>query len=68
MLINLGFEASLQEATDKPFDTGFQSGLCGRTFFECPYDHKSTEGPRLRHDWPNGYLTALAQESVPFPF
>ena len=66
--MRFGFEAGLQVETDKPFDVGYRSGLCGMTFFECPYDHKNAEGLRLRHEWLNGYLAALAEKKVTFPF
>lgn len=51
-----------------PFDVGFQSGMSGRTLFDCPYDHKNPEGLRSRHEWLNGYMTALASARVMAPF
>ncbi len=61
-------EVTSAAEADKPFDVGFQSGLCGQSLFECPYDHQSPEGLRLRHEWLNGYLTALASRRVTAPF
>lgn len=62
----MGFrsEGDIKLEGDKPFDIGFQSGLHGQTIFDCPYDHKSSEGLRRRHEWLNGYLTALAEKRV----
>ncbi|WP_430292803.1 hypothetical protein [Pseudomonas sp. B1-22] len=61
-------EVKSDAEADMPFDVGFQSGLCGQSLFECPYDHQDPEGLRFRHEWLNGYLTALASQRMTAPF
>lgn len=61
-------EVDSDSTASDPYDLGFQSGICGRTLFECPYDHKSVEGLRLRHEWLSGYMTALAGSRATAPF
>jgi len=63
-LIDFRVEVKSDSETRKPFDVGFESGLRGQTLFECPYDHQKPDGLRLRHEWLNGYLTALANKRV----
>ncbi|CAH0130286.1 hypothetical protein D3C76_377060 [compost metagenome] len=52
------------KAEKKPFDVGFESGLSGRTLFDCPYGHVTDEAYRQRHEWLEGFLTALAHNGT----
>lgn len=54
-----------EQSAKKPFDIGFEFGLSGRTLFDCPYGHATEEVLRQRHEWLEGYLTALANSGAP---
>lgn len=53
-----------EQVEQPPFDTGFESGLSGGTLFDCPYGHATEEALRQRHEWLEGYLTALANSKA----
>lgn len=44
----------------RPFDVGYESGISRQALFDCPYGHTTEQDLRKRHEWLNGYLTALA--------
>ena len=52
----------------RPFDVGFQAGLSHQELFDCPYGHAAAAELRRRHEWLEGYLTALAQAGISGPF
>lgn len=62
MLVNYEFEDCSGFEVRKPFDVGYESGVSGLTIFDCPYSHFTVEGLRSRHEWLNGFLTALSQK------
>lgn len=62
MLDDYEFEGCSGFELRKPFDVGYESGLLGLTIFDCPYSHSTVEGLCSRHEWLNGFLTALSQK------
>lgn len=65
MLVIAEFEDRSELEFRKPFDIGYDSGVSGLTIFDCPYSHASVEGLRSRHEWLDGFLTALSQKGDP---
>ena len=65
--IHPGME-SIGLESQKPFDVGFQAGLCHLVLFDCPYGHSSAAELRQRHEWLEGYLTALAHAGISSSF
>ncbi|MFN9529679.1 MAG: Rmf/CrpP family protein [Pseudomonadaceae bacterium] len=66
MMIDLHeLEAFGEQSGKTPFDIGFAAGMSGRTLFDCPYGHATAEALRQRHQWLEGYLTALANSAAP---
>lgn len=58
-------QTSNVRADDRPFDVGYESGLSGQSLFDCPYGHVTEQALRQRHEWLEGYLTALAHKGAP---
>lgn len=54
------WQSSSALADEPPFDVGYQCGLAHQTIFDCPYGHLTEQSLRQRHEWLEGYLTALA--------
>lgn len=51
------------QSCKRPFDVGYESGLSRHEIFACPYGHTTRQDLRKRHEWLNGYLTALANSN-----
>jgi ribosome modulation factor len=58
-------EDAYEKADEKPFDVGFESGRSGETLFDCPYDYTTEASLRQRHEWLDGFLSALTQSGRP---
>lgn len=58
---------SFYEEPKTPFDAGFQSGVHQGTLFDCPYGHVTNGELRLRHEWLEGYMTALSEMGLSSP-
>lgn len=53
-------KACKAQSGERPFDVGYESVISHQTLFDCPYGHTTEQDIRRRHEWLNGYLTALA--------
>lgn len=65
-MINIkSWQSSSAQPDERPFDIGYDAGLTQQTIFDCPYGHLTEQCLRQRHEWLEGFLTALA--SIEYP-